>query len=122
VSAGARSRCAVALSVAAIAWCGALVVGVFVVPTYNDGSTLAQENSAWVAIPAAVPALLAALAVFGVHMRSTRGTGAGTVCACVAIVLLLAFGVVTIWSIGLFAVIAALLLAVAAALTPAART
>jgi hypothetical protein len=95
---------------------------VFVVPTYSDGSTLAQENSAWVVVPAAVPALLAGLAVFGLHLRSTRGAGAGAVCARAAIVLLLAFGVVTIWSIGLFAVFPALLLAVAAALTPLART
>jgi hypothetical protein len=37
-------------------------------------------------------------------------------------VLLLAFGIVTMWSIRLFAVIPALLLTVAAVLTPASRT
>ncbi|HEY7621295.1 MAG TPA: hypothetical protein VH834_16065 [Solirubrobacteraceae bacterium] len=110
------------MSAFAVAWCAALVIGVFVVPAYSDGSTLAQENSAWVAVPAAVPALLAGLAVFGLHLRRTRGGAGGTVCTCVAIVLMLAFGVVTMWSIGLFAVIPALLLAVAAALTPPTRT
>lgn len=118
----ARSRWAAGLSVAAVAWCAALVVAVFVLPAYSDGSTVAEENSAWVAVPAAVPALLAGLAVFGLHLRHTRGAGSGTACTCTAIVLLLAFGIVTMWSIGLFAVIAALLLTVAAVLTPASRT
>jgi hypothetical protein len=117
-----RSRWAFRLSAFAVAWCAALVIGVFVVPAYSDGSTLAQENSAWVAVPAAVPALLAGRVVFGLHLRRTRGGAGGTVCTCVAIVLMLAFGVVTMWSIGLFAVIPALLLAVAAALTPPTRT
>ena len=118
----ARSRSAAGLSVAAVAWCAALVVAVFVLPAYSDGSTLAKENSAWVAVPAAIPALLAGLAVFGLYLRHTRRAGSGTACTCTAIVLLLAFGIVTMWSIGLFVVIAALLLTVAAVLTPASRT
>jgi hypothetical protein len=118
----ARSRWAAGLSIAAVVWCAALVVAVFVVPAYNDGSPLAHENSAWIALPAAIPALLSGLAVFGLRLRHTRAAGSGTACTCTAVVLLLAFGIVTMWSIGLLAVIPALLLTVAAVLTPASRT
>jgi hypothetical protein len=113
-----RGRWALGLTLFAVAWGLALVAAVFVVPSYNDGSTLAQENSAWVAVPAAVPALLASLTMLGLHRRCTHGSARGTAWAWFAILLLLAFGVVTMWSIGLLAVIPALVLVVAAALTP----
>jgi hypothetical protein len=113
-----RGRWALGLTLFAVAWGLALVAAVFVVPSYNDGSTLAQENSAWVAVPAAVPAVLASLTMLGLHRRCTHGSASGTAWAWFAILLLLAFGVVTMWSIGLLAVIPALVLVVAAALTP----
>ena len=113
-----RGRWALGLTLFAFAWCVALVVAVFVVPSYNDGSTLAQENGAWVAVPAAVPALLASGALLGLHRRCSHGSSRGTVWAWFAIFLLLAFAVVTMWSIGLLAMIPAVVLVVAAALTP----
>ena len=113
-----RGRWALGLTLFAVAWGLELVAAVFVVPSYNDGSTLAQENSAWVAVPAAVPAVLASLTMLGLHRRCTHGSASGTAWAWFAILLLLAFGVVTMWSIGLLAVIPALVLVVAAALTP----
>jgi hypothetical protein len=117
-----RSRWALGLSLFAVAWGLALIAAVFVFPAYNDGSTLAQENSAWVALPAAVPAVLASVALLGLHLRCTHGSRPGTVAAWFAIVLLLAFAVVAILSIGLLALIPALLLGVAARLTPAPAT
>jgi hypothetical protein len=117
-----RGRWALGLSLFAVAWGLALITAVFVLPAYNDGSTLAQENSAWVALPAAVPAVLASLALLGLHLRCTHGSRRGTVGAWFAIALLLAFAVVAIFSIGLLALIPALLLIVAARLTPAGAT
>jgi hypothetical protein len=72
-----RGRWALAVSLLAVAWGVALVAAAFVVPAYNDGSTLAEENMASVAIPVAVPALLAAVAFVGLHRRCTQGSRYG---------------------------------------------
>jgi hypothetical protein len=117
-----RSRWALGLSLFAVAWGLALVAAAFLAPSYSDGSTLADENGAWVAIPTAVPALLASVALLGLHRRCTNGSRRATAAAWTAIVLLLAFGVVAILSIGLFALVPAIALAVAANLTPVATT
>jgi hypothetical protein len=114
-----RARWALGLSLFAVAWGLALVAAAFLAPSYNDGSTLAQENGAWVAVPAAVPALLAAVAFAGLHRRCTSGSRRAATTAWVAITLLLAFSVVAILSIGPFALIPAVALAVAANLTHA---
>jgi hypothetical protein len=74
-----RGGWAAALSLAAIAWTVALAASVFVVPSNDDGSTLAQVNSAWVVVPVAVPALLALFAFTGLHRRCTRASRDGTV-------------------------------------------
>lgn len=113
-----RGRWALELSLVAVAWNLALVVGVFVAPSYNDGSTLAEVNGAWVTVPVAVPAVLACLAFVGLHRRCTHGSRRGTVWAWCAIVLLFAFAVVSMFSIGPFVLIPAFLLAVSASLTP----
>jgi hypothetical protein len=115
-----RSRWALGLSLTAVAWGVALIAAAVALPAYSDGSTLAQENDAWVVLPAAVPAALAAVAFAGLHRRCTDGSRRANAAAWTAIVLLVAFGLVSILSIGLFALIPALLLAVAATLTPAA--
>jgi hypothetical protein len=112
-----RARWALGLSLFAIAWGVALIAAAFLAPSYSDGSTLAQENGAWVAIPAAVPAVLATVAFAGLHRRCTNGSRRGTTTAWVAITLLLAFSVVAILSIGPFALIPAIALAIAANLT-----
>ncbi len=108
------------LSAFAIGWGVVLVAAAFVVPAYSDGSTLVQTNSAWIALPVAVPALLASIAFLGLHRRCERGSTAGTVCAWLAIAALLAFAVVSILSIGMLVLVPAVALAVAAALTPSA--
>ena len=118
VRAPRRGRWALALSLLAVAWGVALVAAAFVVPAYSDGSTLAEENTAWIAIPVAVPALLAALAFLGLHRRCKHGSRHGTAGAWVAIALLLGFSVIALLSIGALTVIPALMLAVAARLTP----
>ena len=118
--AGTRRRgwWALGFSLVAVGWTLALAVGVFVAPSYNDGSTLAEVNGAWVTVPVAVPAVLAGLAFLGLHRRCTHGSGRGTVWAWCAIVLLFAFAVVSMFSVGPFVLIPALLLAVSASLTP----
>jgi hypothetical protein len=112
-----RSRWALGLSISAVAWGVALVAAAVLVPAYSDGSTLAQENGAWVLVPAAVPAALAGIAFAGLHRRCTDGSRPASAAAWTAIVLLVAFGIVSILSIGIFALIPALLLAFAASLT-----
>ncbi len=114
-----RARWALGLSLFAVAWGLALVAAAFLAPSYSDGSTLAQENGAWVAIPTAVPAVLAAAALLGLHRRCTNGSRRATTAAWAAITLMLAFGVIAILSIGPFALVPAVALAVAATLTPA---
>ena len=113
-----RAGWALGLSLFAVAWSIALVGAVFVVPAYNDGSTLAQENGAWVAIPAAVPAILTVAAFAGLHRRCAHGSRRGSALAWSAIIVLLAFSVVAMWSIGMFSFVAALALLAGAALTP----
>jgi hypothetical protein len=113
-----RANWAVGLSAFAVAWGLALVAAVFVVPAYNDGSTLAQENSAWIALPVAVPAVLAGIAFLGLHRRCAHGSARGTLSAWVAVAALLAFAVVSILSIGILVLVPAVALLAAASLTP----
>jgi hypothetical protein len=113
-----RAGWALGLSLFAVAWSIALVGAVFVVPAYNDGSTLAQENGAWMAIPAAVPAILAVAGFAGLRRRCAHGSRRGSALAWSAIIVLLAFSVVAMWSIGMFSFVAALALLAGAALTP----
>jgi hypothetical protein len=111
-------RWAFALTAAAVAWCAMLVVAAFLVPVYNDGATLADDNGAAVALPVAIPAALALLTWLGLRHRCTRASRAGTLLAWISIALLAAFGLVGAASIGLFVLPAAVLLAAAASLTP----
>jgi hypothetical protein len=113
-----RANWAVGLSLFAVAWGLAILLGAFALPAYNDGSTLVDENGAWVAVPVAVPALLASIAFTGLHRRCTSGSTAGLVWAWSAVAVLVAFAVVAILSIGVFALVPALALACAAKLTP----
>jgi hypothetical protein len=117
-----RARWALGLSLFAVAWGLALIAAAFLAPSYSDGSTLAQENGAWVLIPTAVPAGLAAVAFLALHRRCTSGSRRATTTAWVAITLLIAFSVVAILSIGPFALIPAIALAIAANLTYAPPT
>jgi hypothetical protein len=117
-----RARWALGLSLFAVAWGLALVAAAFLAPSYSDGSTLAQENGAWVAIPTAVPAFLATVALVALHRRCTNGSRRATTTAWAAIALLIAFAVVAILSIGPFALVPAIALAIAANLTYAPAT
>src|SRR4051812_23477051 len=116
-----RGRWAFALTVAAVAWGVALVIGAFVAPAYNDGTTLVAENGPWVALAVAVPAALAAVAWAGLHRKCSRTGRAGGRTAWTAIALLGAFALLAAASIGLFILPVAAMLVVAATLTPAAR-
>jgi uncharacterized membrane protein YhaH (DUF805 family) len=111
-------RWAFALTLIAVLWCAALVPAAFAIPVYEDGSTLAEENGAWVALPVALPVAFALLAWLGLHLRCARASRLGARLAWVAIALIAAYGTVGAASIGTFVVPAAVLLAVAATLTP----
>jgi hypothetical protein len=115
-----RGSWAFALALAAVAWGAALVVAAFAAPAYNDGSTLAAQNGAWVALPVSFPAVLAGVAWLGLHRRCSRGSRAGWRLAWASIALLAAFAILTVLSIGIFVVPVAALLVAAATLTPAA--
>ena len=69
-------------------------------------------------VPVAVPAVLACFTFVGLRRRCTHGSRRATVWAWCAIALLFAFAVVSMFSIGPFVLIAAVLLAVSASLTP----
>jgi hypothetical protein len=117
----------------------ALVVAAFTVPSYSGEScqvtpgaaptcnsslsqTLFAVNGWWVVELLIGVTLLAALALWALHLRcSKRGTGASTAATC-CIVALAAFSVVTGFSIGLFVLPVVILLAASAALTPPAPT
>lgn len=103
----------------------------FLVPAYSGqtssstgdvaktSSTLVGQNGLWVIAPVAVPVVLALLVWFGLHRKCSRGSRLGAYLAWGSVGVLAVFGVVAAASIGLFVLPAVVLLAAAAALTPA---
>jgi hypothetical protein len=134
VSATLRGQLAFGLSAAAVAYGVTLVVAAFVVPAYSgqsdsattDGrvvvqstsATLVQENGLWVVAAVAIP-LLFSVAGFAL-LRRTCATGSTWTrrAAVAALGLLIAYVVVTGFSIGLFAAPLVLVLGAAVVLTP----
>lgn len=119
------------LMVAAFVWTLGLVAAAFVAPVYRGATqstsgvttgtsaTLVGENGAQVLLVAALPALLTGLAGVALHRKCTRGSRRGERLAWLAVWLLGGLAIVAAASIGLYVLPAALLLAAAAALTPA---
>jgi multisubunit Na+/H+ antiporter MnhG subunit len=136
VTTGRRGWLAFGLGAGAVAWATALVVVAFTVPSYSGEScqvtpggaptcssasqTLFAVNGWWVVELLVGVTLVAAIALWALHMRCSRpSTGATTAATC-CIVGLFAFSVVSGFSIGLFVLPVVLLLTASARLTPAA--
>jgi hypothetical protein len=125
-----RGRWAFALTVASFVWGLALVGAAFVVPVYSveEGggsgeavtttSTLVDVNGLGVLVPVALPAAIVVLVWFALHGKCSRGTSRSGGIAWVLIGFLATFCLLAAFSIGMFVVPVALLLAAAAAFTP----
>jgi hypothetical protein len=125
-----RGRWALGLTVVAVAWGLALIAGALLVPVYDgetttsagavttSSATLVGENGAGVLAAVGLPVVLALLVWLALHRKCTRASArAGTV-AWWLVGLLLAFCLVSAFTIGVFVLPLALALAGAAALTP----
>ena len=126
-----NGRRAFALTMAAVAWAGALIPAAFLAPLYHGESTssngraalsttstLVAQNGLWVILPVSLPLLLALLAWFGLHRRCSRASRLGAPLAWSAVGMLTAFSAVAALSVGPLMLPAVLLLAAAAASTP----
>jgi hypothetical protein len=100
----------------------ALVVAAFTVRLYAgdpaDGGTLIAMNGTGVLIPVCVPLALSLIVFAGLHARCTRGSVTGERGAIVALSLLVAFTVISGFSIGLLVLPITALVATAVVLTP----
>ena len=126
----ARGWWAFGLASAGVLWTAALIPGAFFLPAYSGESatsagttahttdTLVGVNGAWVVPPLAVLLLLSIGAWLGLHASCTTGSRRGRTLGKVAAGLLVAAAVLT-FSLGFLVLPAALLVVVAAALTPA---
>jgi|SRR5579884_1246876 len=125
-----RGRWAFGLTLAAFGWGIALFAAAFVAPVYSSvsstsagttvssSSTLVAVNGPGVLVVVAVPALLAGVIGLALHRKCSRGSGASGRLAWALSLLLVAFSVVTGFSIGIFVLPLAALLVAAASLTP----
>jgi hypothetical protein len=126
----AKGLWAFGLASAGVLWTAALIPGAFLFPAYSGetvtsaGSTiqttdtLVGVNGTWVVAPLAVLLLLSVAAWVGLHASCATGSRRGRKLGQVAAGLLACAAVLT-FSLGFLALPAALLLALAAALTPA---
>jgi hypothetical protein len=139
VTAKARGWIAFGLGAGAVGWTLALVVAAFTVPSYSGEScqatpgapptcssarsqTLFAVNGWWVVELLFGVMLLAAVALWALHVRCSKRSAGATTAATCCIIALAAFSVVTGLSIGLFVLPVVILLAASAALTPPAPT
>jgi len=121
-----RGRWAFGLTVAAFAWAVALVVGAVLVPVYDvedsssgsSSATLVGENGLGVLLPVAFPVVVAAVVWVALHRKCSRGSRPAEVVAWVLVGVLLLGCMLAMLTIGIFVLPVAVLLAVAAVLTP----
>lgn len=125
-----RGRWAFGLASVGVLWTAALIPGAFLFPAYSGDSgsstgaathtteTLVGANGTWVVAPVALLLVLSLVAWIGLHLSCARGSSRGRTIGGVAAGLLLTATVFT-FSLGLLALPAALLIVVAAVLTPA---
>jgi hypothetical protein len=116
------------LATVGVLWTAALIPGAFFFPAYSGESvsstgaathttdTLVGVNGPWVVAPIAVLVVVSLGAWAGLHLSCARGSRGGRTVGSVAVGLLATAGLFTV---GFLVLPAALLLAVAAALTPA---
>ena len=128
---GARQgRQAFWLTSAAVTWSTALVGGAFTLPVYSSSATsstgarvfgtltLVAVNGLGVLVPVGIPLLISALVSFALHRKCSRGGPFAGRLAWMLVAVLALGCVVAAASIGLLVVPVALLLGLAAAITP----
>lgn len=125
----AKGYWAFGLATAGVLWAAALIPGAFFFPAYggesagsggstiNTTNTLVGVNGFWIVTPFVVFLLLSAAAWLGLHASCARGSRRGRKLGQIAAGLLAAAAVLT-FSAGFLALPAALLIVLAAALTP----
>jgi hypothetical protein len=126
----AKGWWAFGLASVGVLWTAALIPGAFLFPAYSGETasstgatthttdTLVGVNGTWVVAPLTLLLLLSLAAWLGLHASCARGSRWGRTVGKVAAGLLAAAAVLT-FSLGFVALPAALLIVVAAALTPA---
>lgn len=127
-----RQRRGLRLAAAALAWSLALIPVAFLAPVYSGersnstapsihtSATLVDVNGAWVLVPVAVPALLAL--VVWVALSRREHSRAARLIAIATVVVLGAFNLLAMLSIGIFIVPATVLAAWAVWGSPTAAT
>jgi hypothetical protein len=126
----AKGWWAFGLATGGVLWTAALIPGAFLFPAYNGDTatstgstthttdTLVGVNGTWVVAPLALLLLLSIAAWAGLHASCASGSRRGRKAGQVAAGLLAAAAMLT-FSLGFLALPAALLVVVAACLTPA---
>ena len=127
-----RGRHAFWLTIAALAWSGALVAGAFVLPLYGSSgtsstgaawsgsSTLVAVNGLGVLVPVGIPLLISAFVWFALHRKCSGGKPIAGYLAWTLVTVLAIGCLEAAESIGLLVVPVVLLLGRAAAITPSA--
>ena len=130
LTANQRGRWAFGLTLAAFSWGVVLIPAALLLPAYqgsessssgvttHTSATLVGVNGSWVLGVVALPALLAVIAWFGLHRRCAYGSEHGGALTWGAIAALVLLSLLAAASVGPFLLPAALLLLVAARLTP----
>jgi hypothetical protein len=112
-----RGRTAFVLTVLAFVWSIGLLLGALFAPAYGS-TTLVQENGSDVLLPVAVPAFISLAVWLALWRKCTHGGRASGVVAWTCVSILAAFCVLALFSIGIFVVPVAALLAWAVSVTP----
>jgi hypothetical protein len=125
----AKGWVAFALASVGVLWSAVLIPGAFFFPAYSSESssssgatvhtadTLVGVNGAWVVVPYLLFLCLSGIAWLGLHASCTSGSRRGRTVGNVAAGLLVGASILT-FSLGFLALPAALLVVVAAVLTP----
>jgi hypothetical protein len=112
-----RGRRAFVLTVLAFAWSIGLLAAALLAPAYGS-TTLVQENGSGVLLVVAVPAVISVAVWLALWRKCTRGGRVSGVVAWACVSTLAAFCVLALFSIGIFVVPVAALLACAVSVTP----
>jgi hypothetical protein len=112
-----RGRRASGFTALAFVWSLALLVAALTVPAYGS-ATLVDENGRGVLLVVAVPALISLVVWLALWRKCSRGGRLSGALAWSAIAILAVFCLLAVFSIGVYVLPVAVLLARAAALTP----
>jgi hypothetical protein len=121
---GARSgRAAFGLATAAVVYAAAFTVWALVAPVYSSGQTILEVNPEFsVRVAIAMPLLVTSTVWLLLHVACRFDASLARIAGSTVAWLLIAFAVITGFSIGVFVMPGAVMLVAAAALTPVARS